>query len=75
MPTLPVVFAQIGPRPAEGFAEWETVQAQQASIRLPATAMITTDDLALQDVLHYTADSYQVIGQRFAEAYLQLSKE
>jgi hypothetical protein len=75
MPTLPVVFAQIGPRPAEGFAEWETVQAQQASIRLPATVMITTDDLTLQDVLHYTADSYQVIGQRFAEAYLQLSKE
>lgn len=71
MPLLPVIFAQIGPKPAEGFAEWETVQAQQASIQLPATVMITTDDLSLQDGLHFTTDSYQVIGQRFAEAYLR----
>ena len=71
MPSLPVIFAQIGPKPAEGFVEWETVQAQQASVQLPAAAMITTDDLSLQDGLHFTADSYRVIGQRFAEAYLR----
>jgi hypothetical protein len=73
IPALPVLFAQIGPKPIEGFPEWERVQAQQASIQLPATAMITTDDLTLQDELHYTAESYQLIGERFAEAYLHLA--
>ena len=75
MPALPVIFAQIGPVPAEAaFAKWETVQAQQVSVQLPLTAMITTDDLSLQDELHFTADSYQIIGQRFAEAYLHLTR-
>jgi hypothetical protein len=75
LPALPVIFAQLGPMPpVTGFEEWETVQLQQASIQLPSTAMITTNDLPLQDELHFTADSYQIIGKRFAEAYLGLTK-
>ncbi len=34
--------------------------------------MITTDDLALKDGVHFTSESYQTIGGRFAEAYLNL---
>lgn len=72
-PTLPIIFAQIGVhRAPELLTEWETVQAQQASIQLPRVAMIRTEDLTLQDEVHFSAESYQVIGARFAEAYWQL---
>jgi hypothetical protein len=37
--------------------------------------MITTDDLALRDVVHFTSESYQTIGKRFAEAYVNLIQE
>jgi hypothetical protein len=39
---------------------------------LPNTAMIVTDDLRLMDNVHFTTDSYQIIGTRFAEAYWEL---
>jgi hypothetical protein len=71
--SLPVVFAQIGPYDAsQNMPEWETVQAQQASIQLPGVAMIETADLNLQDDVHFTAESYEIIGARFAEAYRKL---
>lgn len=69
-PDLPVVFAQIGPDPnSEEFPNWNLVKEQQAELTLPGTAMIVTDDLLLIDGLHFTTDSYRVIGERFAEAY------
>jgi hypothetical protein len=72
-PNLPVVYAQIGSNTApEAFIDWETVQEQQASVSLPMTAMIITDDLSLLDGLHFTADSYRIIGKRFAQALLNL---
>lgn len=72
-PEIPVVFAQIGPNAhSENVPNWEAVQTQQASVDLPKTAVIVTDDLALLDGLHFTADSYRIIGRRFAEAYWQL---
>lgn len=72
-PDLPVVFAQIGTyQSPDTVPHWTTVQEQQASISLPMVAMITTDDLALQDEVHFTADSYTIIGARFAEAYQKL---
>lgn len=75
-PMLPVVFAQIGPyQLPEVIPEWEIVQAQQASVQLPMVAMIQTEDLALQDNVHFSAKSYQIIGARFAEAYWQLLNE
>jgi hypothetical protein len=72
-PDLPVIFAQIGSNTStEAFSNWEVVRNQQASIQLPMTAMITTDDLPQMDGLHFTADSYWIIGSRFAEAYWDL---
>ena len=72
-PNLPVVFAQIGKNTApEEFPFWDLVKEQQLSIRLPNTGMITTDDLPLLDGLHFTTDSYRIIGKRFAEAYWNL---
>lgn len=72
-PDLPVVFAQIGATwSPEAFPNWEVVKAQQASIQLPVSAMIVTDDLPLLDGLHFTTDSYRIIGRRFAKAYWEL---
>lgn len=73
---LPVVFAQIGTTwSPEAFPNWEIVREQQASIQLPMTTMITTDDLPLLDGLHFTSDSYRIIGRRFAEAYWNLVEQ
>lgn len=70
---LPVVFAQIGTHTAPDlFINWEIVKEQQRLVEIPFSAMITTDDLALQDGVHFTPESYQTLGQRFADAYLDL---
>lgn len=70
---LPVVFAQIGSHAApEAFVNWQVVQEQQATVKLPCTAMITTADLALRDGVHFTTESYRTIGRRFAKAFLEL---
>ena len=72
-PDLPVVFAQIGTSLSpEAFPNWEIVKAQQASLHLPKSEMIVTDDLPLFDGIHFTTDSYRIIGRRFAEAYWDL---
>jgi hypothetical protein len=72
-PNLPVIYAQIGSNTAqEAFINWELVQEQQASVSLPMAAMIITDDLPLLDGLHFTTDSYRIIGRRFAEAFWNL---
>lgn len=75
-PDLRVVFAQIGTNwSPEEFPNWEMVREQQASIQLPMTTMITTDDLPLLDGLHFTSDSYRIIGRRFADAYWTLIEQ
>lgn len=73
-PDLPVVFAQLGSTSSmDAFTNWELVKEQQVSVELPMTAMITTDDLPRMDGVHFTAESYKVIGERFAEAYWRLA--
>ncbi len=75
-PSLPVVFAQIGTTTdSYAFVNWEIVKKQQAMIQLPCTKMITTTDLALGDFVHFNTASYETIGQRFAQAYLDLLTE
>lgn len=75
-PDLPVVFAQIGSNwSPEAFPNWDVVREQQVSIKLPGTTMIITDDLPLMDGLHFTTDSYRIIGNRFAEAYWSLVQQ
>jgi hypothetical protein len=72
--TMPVVFAQIGTNKApRDYVNWEALKEQQKSSKLPCVAMITTDDLALADAVHFTTESYRIIGQRYAEAFLQLT--
>jgi hypothetical protein len=75
-PRLPVVFAQIGANsnPGEG-SKWELVQEQQRAVDLPGVAMITTSDLATLDGLHFTTESYRMVGERFAAAYLALMQQ
>lgn len=75
-PALPVVFAQIGSNTSpQDFPNWDVVKAQQSQVRLPVTVMITTDDLPLLDGVHYTADGYRTIGERFAQAYRDLLEQ
>ena len=75
LPNLPVIFAQIGSNTEpERFVNWKVVQEQQRQVKLPFSAMIKTNDLALKDYVHFTTESYQTIGQRFAKAYLSLQK-
>ena len=75
-PDLPVVFAQLGSNPLSAdFPNWQVVKEQQLSIDLPMTAMITTDDLSLMDGLHFTTESYQIIGRRFADAHWDLHEQ
>lgn len=72
-PDLPVVYAQIGSNLApEAFINWEIIQEQQESVSLPMAEMIVTDDLPLIDGIHFTSDSYRIIGRRFADAYWSL---
>lgn len=67
-PGLPLVYAQLGqPTDQEGLPNWSLVQQQQANIQIPNAVMIETNDLPMEGI-HYTADSYKVIGQRFADA-------
>lgn len=67
-PNLPLVYAQLGqPEDLEGLPNWSLVQQQQENIQLPKAVMIETDDLPMEGI-HYTTDSYKVIGQRFADA-------
>jgi hypothetical protein len=75
-PLLPVIFAQLGSHGMpQAIPAWELVKAQQAAVEIPRVAMIKTDDLSLQDELHFSAESYTIIGARFAEAYRQLLDE
>lgn len=75
-PDLPVVFAQLGSNASTGdFPNWNTVKEQQSSVQLPMTTMITTDDLPLLDGLHFTVESYRMIGERFAVAYWDLVEQ
>lgn len=67
-PNVPLVYAQLGsPENLEGLSNWEAVQQQQERLQIPNGRMIVTKDLPM-DGIHYTADSYRVIGQRFADA-------
>lgn len=75
-PDLPVVFAQIGTNWApEAYPNWDFLMEQQASLQLPVSAMITTADLPLLDGIHFTTDSYRIIGRRFADAYWELVEQ
>lgn len=67
-PDLPLVYAQLGqPTNLEELPYWNDVKQQQASLQIPNAAMVTTEDLPMEGV-HFTTQSYQTIGERFAAA-------
>lgn len=68
-PNLKIVFAQIGHKD-EGLSA--VVKAEQARIKMSGVSMIKTDDLSQMDNNHFTFESYQEIGSRFAEAMIEL---
>lgn len=73
-PGTPLVFAQIGqPDDLEGLPNWTLVQQQQENIQIPNAIMIRTSDLQMADNIHYTADSYATIGERYADAMRSIS--
>ncbi|MEM6349392.1 MAG: sialate O-acetylesterase [Cyanobacteria bacterium P01_D01_bin.14] len=73
-PDLPVVYAQIGADPQDQtLPNWERVRQQQQQIDVPDSARIQTDDLETWDGVHFTADSYRIIGQRFATAWGEIA--
>jgi hypothetical protein len=73
LPDLPVVFAQLGSTwSPQSYPNWDSIKQQQASLEIPGSAMITTADLPLLDGIHFTTDSYRIIGMRFSEAYWEL---
>ncbi|TNE48729.1 MAG: sialate O-acetylesterase [Deltaproteobacteria bacterium] len=76
-PHLPLVFAQIGTPPSDRkrFPGWLTVQKQQALVKLPFVRMIRTEGLPLQDGLHFTQRGYTKVGQRFAQALVELLRQ
>jgi Carbohydrate esterase, sialic acid-specific acetylesterase len=75
-PELPIVFAQIGTNTEpDRFKNWAVVKAQQRMVQIPFSRMIATDDLALKDYVHFTTESYRIIGQRFAKSYFGLRLE
>lgn len=74
MPSLPVVFAQIGTnRAPDTYTQWHMVREQQKLSGLHCAAMITTDDLALSDEVHFTTESYRLIGERYSQAFRELT--
>ncbi|MEO1592304.1 MAG: sialate O-acetylesterase [Cyanobacteria bacterium J06632_22] len=71
---LPIVYGQIGSAPQdETFTQWETVRQQQAQVQLPHSNWIQTADLNTTDGVHFTTESYRIIGQRFADAWASLT--
>jgi Carbohydrate esterase, sialic acid-specific acetylesterase len=57
------------------FVNWNIIQEQQGVSNLPCSTMIVTNDLPLKDAVHFTTESYQLIGQRYAEALIRLKVE
>ena len=71
---LPVVFAQIGQHedPAR-YAYWKEVQESQKSVSMPRVKMVETADLDLADKVHLSTQAYLKVGERMADAFIELT--
>jgi hypothetical protein len=69
--SLPVVYAQLG-QTTDLVWDWWEFQKRQELVNLPHTRMIRTLDLPLKDSAHFTKESYDEIGFRFAKEMNQL---
>ncbi|MBT0669224.1 sialate O-acetylesterase [Novosphingobium profundi] len=79
-PTLPVVFVQLADTPdvageAVRFPGWAQVQAAQAAISVPCTAMVSAKGAPrLPDRLHLTTAAQRKLGGEMAEVMERLSR-
>lgn len=69
---LPVIFSQLPDYSEDQRPHWTTVREQQAQVSLPNVRMIVTEDLTLEEGVHFGTESQVEIGRRFAEAYLAM---
>jgi hypothetical protein len=77
-PEVPFIAGQLGKFPDEPWNEFK-VQVDRAHRELPmqvrGTAYVSAEGLQHKgDKLHFDADSYRILGRRYAEAYLQLAR-
>lgn len=66
---FPVVFARITSMKDGNPINLDYIRSEQNAVSLPRVRMITNDDLTLFEGWHYAPSEYQVIGQRFSEAF------
>jgi hypothetical protein len=72
---VPVEFCQIAiNNNPVGWPYWSYIQAQQAGMSLPNTAMVTTMDVGdiSSDGLHMTEEGLEIVGDKLARAYFGL---
>lgn len=79
-PTLPVIWAQLGMLGKESAQNhdtleyWNEFKANQLAVSLPGYArMVTTEDQPVVDDVHHDYDANVVIGNRFADAWENLT--
>lgn len=74
-PNLPIVYAQIGKLGYEPFSPYfSLVQSKQENLFIENTKFIVSSDMTLYDNAHYTAESYDILADRFANAMFSLLK-
>ncbi|MBT5144016.1 MAG: hypothetical protein HOM31_15080 [Gemmatimonadetes bacterium] len=54
---------------------WKTVQSQQDSVSLAYTRLVDSEPATLRDAIHLDDESFHVIGNRMAEAYLEIQRQ
>lgn len=72
VPDLPVVHTVVGPVPPRKPTKnpyWRTLQRAQRKVDLEGVAHFETEDLPLQDELHFTVRGYHRLGGRFGKAW------
>lgn len=74
-PELPVILAEIGHLNPANFPYQKTVRQAQndAAGQDYKVALVHTDDLPVEDGLHFTVDAYRILGHRFADAWWALT--
>jgi len=75
IPDLPVIYTQVGQHGSDRFVNWDMIKTQQANANVANSAMVKTEDLPLKDYVHYTADGYRTLGERYAKTYASLVKK
>lgn len=66
--SLPVVYGQVGPITLDGFPNLRHIQDEINSVTLSNSSLVVADGVVLLDGIHYTPESYEEMGRRYAAA-------